>query len=224
MCYKLFVQESVVFWSVNKNFALETDINYQKSQPGFKEFLFSVSTMHRFTGIACAVVFLSLVLTSSTSLALSPTGDLPVPSPLEEHNMGIGSCMYAYINTTYNMSNGMIHSDNMESGKYGESYVGAAYGVLIHVRSAGTAEPTACTLPLMTYSTPDGRLPVSEPWIALIKRGQCEFAVKVMNALRNNASAVLVYNDKETHVLDKMRIPPELGEYPNLIVTCFTMH
>ncbi|XP_021928938.1 protein goliath isoform X2 [Zootermopsis nevadensis] len=63
----------------------------------------------------------------------------------------------------------------------------------------------------MTYSTPDGRLPVSEPWIALIKRGQCEFAVKVMNALRNNASAVLVYNDKETHVLDKMRIPPELG-------------
>jgi hypothetical protein len=112
------------------------------------------------------------------------------------------------------MSSGMLHSDNTESGKYGESYVGPAYGVLIHVRSVGTDEPTACTLPLITYSTSDGRLPVSEAWIALIKRGQCEFGVKVMNALRSNASAVIVYNDKETSVLDRMSIPPDLGEYP----------
>jgi hypothetical protein len=65
----------------------------------------------------------------------------------------------------------------------------------------------------MTYSTQDQRLPVSEPWIALIKRGQCEFAVKVLNAILSNASAVLIYNDKETHILDKMSIPPELSEY-----------
>jgi hypothetical protein len=65
----------------------------------------------------------------------------------------------------------------------------------------------------MTYSTPDGRLPVSEPWIALVKRGQCEFAAKIINAIRSNASAVLVYNDKETHVLDKMSIPSDLSEY-----------
>jgi hypothetical protein len=38
--------------------------------------------------------------------------------------------------------------------------------------------------------------------------------MKVMNAVRSNASAVLVYNDKDTHVLKKMKIPPELGEYP----------
>jgi hypothetical protein len=111
------------------------------------------------------------------------------------------------------MSNGVLHSENTESGKYGETYVGPAYGVLIHVRSMSTGEPTACTFPLMTYSTQDHRLPVTEPWIALIKRGQCEFAVKVINAMLSNASAVLVYNDKETHILGKMGIPPELSEY-----------
>lgn len=170
--------------------------------------------MRRVTDTLCFLMFLSYLLPVwSTSLSLSRAGDLTTTFRLGDHNMRSGSCIYAYINTTYNTSDGVLHSDNTESGKYGESYLGSASGVLIHVRSKRTGEPTACTWPLMTYSTEDHRLPVSEPWIALIKRGQCEFAVKVLNAVLSNASAVLIYNDKETHILDKMSIPPELSEY-----------
>lgn len=165
--------------------------------------------MRSVTCIICALLFLNSLFVVR---AVSPSGQRPAWY-FEEHNLETGSCIYAYINTTYNMSNGVLHSDNMESGKYGETYVGPAYGVLIHVRSESDAQPTACTLPLITYSTQDHTLPVSEPWIALIKRGHCEFAVKVMNAIRSNASAVLVYNDKETNVLDRMSIPSELSEY-----------
>lgn len=173
-----------------------------------------MSMMHLVTDILCALLFLNYLLPVwSTSLSMSRAGDLTTAFRLGDHNIRTGSCIYAYINTTYNMSDGVLHSDNTESGKYGESYVGPASGVLIHVRSKRTGDPTACTWPLITYSTPDHRLPVSEPWIALVKRGECEFAVKVLNALLSNASAVLIYNDKETHILDKMSIPPELSEY-----------
>lgn len=174
-------------------------------------------TMRLVTDTICALVFLSYLLpVRSTSLSMSRAGDLTTAFRLGDHNTRTGSCIYAYINTTYNTSDGVLHSDNTESGKYGESYIGSVSGLLIHVRSKRTGEPTACTWPLITYSTQDHRLPVSDPWIALIKRGQCEFAVKVLNAILSNASAVLIYNDKETHILDKMSIPSELSEY-----TCF---
>lgn len=170
-----------------------------------------MSTMHLATAVLYALLFLTcLHPVWPTSLSMSRAGDLTTAFRLGDHNIRTGSCIYAYINTTYNASDGVLHSDNTESGKYGESYVGPASGVLIHVRSKRTGEPTACTWPLMTYSTQDHKLPVSEPWIALIKRGQCEFAVKVLNAILSNASAVVIYNDKETHILDKMSIPPEL--------------
>ena len=144
---------------------------------------------------------------------MTHTGQNPVWY-FEDRFLESVSCVHAYINTTYNMSNGVVHSDNTDSGKYGETHVGPAYGMLIHVRSQKNDDPTACSLPLITYSTTDHTLPVSEPWIALIKRGQCEFGVKVLNAIRSNASAVLIYNDRETNTLDKMSIPSELSEYP----------
>ena len=125
--------------------------------------------------------------------------------------------MYANINIKYNTSDGAVHSEIKESGKYGETYVGPAYGVLIHVRSEGSEDPTACTWPLMTYSTPDRTLPVSEPWIALIQRGDCEFSVKIMHAIRGNATAVVVYNERQAADLDVMQIPSELSEYPYFV-------
>lgn len=218
---------SKVFRSLNNSLASVIRLNNSKLSPYcglfFKQVQFLVNKMHSLIDIPCAITFLScLVLVWSTPLGLSPTGDVSV-SPILEYNryLGSGSCMLAYINTTYNTSDGMIHSDNTESGKYGETNVGSAYGVLIHVRSVSTGEPTACTSPLTTYSTPDGRLPVSEPWIALIKRGQCEFSLKVMNAVQSNASAVLVYNDKDTNVLDTMRIQSVFCEYPYFDITKF---
>lgn len=171
--------------------------------------------MRPVTAIICAFLFLNSVLVVRT---VSPSGQRPAWY-LEELSLDNSSCMYAYINTTY-INNGVVYSDNTESGRYGETYVGPAYGVLIHVRSGSNNDPTACTLPLITSSTQDGTLPVSEPWIALIKRGECDFGVKVKNAVLSNASAVLVYNDLETSSgLEKMRIPSDLSEYPYIGTT-----
>lgn len=156
------------------------------------------------------IVFMNLaLLLCPASLGMAPAGEMPGPSVLEDHGFGPSGCVNAFINVTYNASSGMIHSDNSESGKYGETLVGPASGVLVHVRSLNTGDPSGCSLPLTTLGTSDGKLP-SEPWIALIKRGQCDFAVKVLNAIRSNASAVLVYNDRDASSLDKMSIPPEL--------------
>jgi len=127
--------------------------------------------------------------------------------------------MYAYINITHNANNGAVHSENKESGKFGETSVGSAYGLLIHVRSGQSGDPTACNLPLVTSSTTDGKLPVSEQWIALIQRGKCDFGDKVKNAIRSNASAVIVYNDHDATELDRMSIPPEFSEYPYFVTT-----
>jgi hypothetical protein len=165
------------------------------------------------TAITCAFLFLNSVLAVWT---VSPSGQRPVWY-LEEPTLDTGICTYAYINTTYNTSDGAVHSEDKESGKFGETYVGSAYGVLIHVRSEWNENPTACTPPLITHSTEDGKLPVSEPWIALIKRGECEFGDKMKNAIHNNASAVIVYNDREATDLDRMRIPPEFSEYPYFV-------
>ncbi|XP_069696932.1 E3 ubiquitin-protein ligase goliath-like isoform X2 [Periplaneta americana] len=156
------------------------------------------------------IVLINLaLLLCPTSLGMAPAGEMSGPSVLEDHGFGPSGCVNAFINVTYNASSGMFHSDSSESGKYGETLVGPASGILVHVRSHGTDDPTGCSMPLTTLSSADGKLP-SEPWIALIRRGQCDFAVKVHNAIRSNASAVLVYNDRDASSLDKMSIPAEL--------------
>jgi hypothetical protein len=169
------------------------------------------------TAITCALLFLNSVLAVWT---VSPSGQRPVWYLEEPLDTGI--CTYAYINITYNTSDGAVHSEDKESGKFGETSVGSAYGLLIHVRSEFNQNPTACTPPLITHSTEDGKLPVSEPWIALIKRGECDFGDKMKNAIHSNAFAVIVYNDREATDLDRMRIPPEFSEYP-YFVTIFSI-
>lgn len=165
------------------------------------------------TAITRAVTFLNSVLFVCTVSTMPPSGRLPHAWP-EDPSLDTSSCRYANINTTYNNSNTVIHTAYPESGKYHDTYIAPVYGVLIHVRSKGSNEPTACVPPLITKSTPDRTLPVSEPWIALIKRGDCEFGVKVKNAIDSNASAVLVYNNEEATALDRMSIPEAYSEYP----------
>jgi hypothetical protein len=146
---------------------------------------------------------------------LSPSGQRPTWY-LEEPPSDAGSCKYANINTT-STTDGLVYSENMHSGKFFGSHVGPAYGVLIHFRLDSGVNPTACTAPLITYSTPDRKLPVSEPWIALIKKGECAFGFKEMDAIHSNASAVIVYNDQGASNLDKMRTESEFSEYPYFV-------
>ncbi|XP_077285083.1 ring finger protein goliath [Arctopsyche grandis] len=87
-------------------------------------------------------------------------------------------------------------------GKYGEGHVGIAFGQVVHIESRGpTDDHSGCEKPLIgTRNFPKG------PWIALIKRGKCNFDDKVQNAFESKASGVLIYNDRESNTLDKMKL------------------
>lgn len=119
----------------------------------------------------------------------------------------------AYLNVTYeDAETGLYVSDKTEVGRYGGGFIGPAAGYIVHVRSElDLKDHTGCQMPLKS-SVGDGKLPPQgEPWIALIKRGKCNFEVKVENAYRSNAVAVLVYNDRDSATLDKMRLAPDNG-------------
>ena len=47
--------------------------------------------------------------------------------------------------------------------------------------------------------------PVDKPWIAVVKRGKCTFNEKVNNAMKLNASAILVYDDANGEALQSMK-------------------
>lgn len=119
----------------------------------------------------------------------------------------------AYLNVTkYNEETGGWTWDKTEVGRYGGGYVGPAFGVIVHVSTAlDPNNHTGCEMPLMS-SREDRRLPPpGEPWIALIKRGECNFEVKVDNAYKSNAAGVLVYNDRDSSTLDKMKLSQDSG-------------
>lgn len=119
-------------------------------------------------------------------------------------DVGADSYTTAYINVSYiDPDTKRIRTEKSEIGKFGDGRVGPATGVLVHV-SSWEGDHTGCASPLRS-TWENGELP-REPWIALVKRGQCNFEVKVENAYRHNASAVLVYNDRESPSLDKMKL------------------
>lgn len=68
-----------------------------------------------------------------------------------------------------------------QSGKYGEGFIGSSRGMAVHVRAKGPGgerDHTGCTWPLLSAAAPGEPLP-DEPWIAVIKRGSCNFEIKV---------------------------------------------
>ncbi|KAG6440340.1 hypothetical protein O3G_MSEX001248 [Manduca sexta] len=127
----------------------------------------------------------------------------------------------ANINITYKDEHGVIYSETSESGKYGEGYIGSSRGVAVHVRAKGPGgdrDHTGCTWPLVSVASPNDPLP-QEPWIAVIRRGSCNFEIKVQNAWRANATAVLIYNDRDTTILEKMKLSTDNGRNISAIFT-----
>lgn len=111
----------------------------------------------------------------------------------------------AYMNVTYlDRNTGLYRTDKKDSGRFGEYHVAPIAGVLIHVRSETDDDPfVACSPPLRPSY---GEFPVHERWVALVKRGKCNFQTKVENAFRINASGIIIYNDKEMQSLEKMKL------------------
>lgn len=76
------------------------------------------------------------------------------------------------------------------------------------VYNAETMDNTACNGPFVK------NYPSGEPWIAVIQRGKCTFNQKIANALRLNASGVLIYDNDNSGTLQSMKV--ELFKIPSV--------
>lgn len=125
----------------------------------------------------------------------------------------------AYLNVT-RWSDGAFYWDKTEVGRYGGGYVAPTSGVIVHVTSAlDPDDHSGCQLPFKSTTSRGELPPVGEPWIALIKRGKCNFDLKVENAFRSKAVGVLVYNDRDSQTLDKMKLSSDPGRNITAVFT-----
>lgn len=85
-------------------------------------------------------------------------------------------------------------------GRYGLHTLAdkTVFGKVIHISDAGrTNSHFGCGEAIANlYEIPENQ----EPWIALIERGHCSFFIKIKLAERNNASAVIFYDNKDREV------------------------
>lgn len=165
--------------------------------------------------VVISVLLISHVLTLVSS-APSSGGDPSVEAAAlqlapEDDPKTYDEDVYAFLNVTYKDQYGWKW-EKAEVGRYGGGYIGPAYGVVVHISADNTPEDhTGCYLPLRSTRSNRELPPPGEPWIALIKRGRCNFEVKVENAFRSKAAGVLVYNDRDSTILDKMKLSSDNG-------------
>lgn len=124
---------------------------------------------------------------------------------LKNDDRAIVDFFYAFINYTFTEPDGRIRTVSEDQAKYGEGQVQNVRGKIVHVTSAlDKDDHTACSPDIL--GTNGAELPAPRTWIALIKRGSCTFEEKVRHAHFKEAAGVIIYNDKDTNVLDKMKI------------------
>lgn len=122
-----------------------------------------------------------------------------------EERMGMEPYVMAFINYTYVTADGLEMHFAEEKGKYGEGRIFNVRGLLVHVTSRyDEHDHTACTQYIK--GTKGRELPAPGTWVALIKRGNCNFEDKVKHAWMHSALGVIVYNDRDAGSLDKMKI------------------
>ena len=126
----------------------------------------------------------------------------------------------AFINISYvhyanNSSRPVFHTDRTETGRYGTASNRDVRGVAVEMiskesklrgenislenESQNDEDITGCFPPFLD------NYPLNEPWIAVVKRGQCTFNEKVKHALELNASGVLVYDAENGKKLVSMK-------------------
>jgi len=120
----------------------------------------------------------------------------------------------ATVNVTY-VDVDDVHDETSEVGKYGTGRVASTSGVLVHIWTSTEGLGNASS----HHGCEPGyenRVP-SVPWIALVRRGRCNFDDKLEAAFLNNASALVVYNNKDDG-LQKMTLR---NQYRDKIVSVF---
>lgn len=155
--------------------------------------------------VVCVLVLSALSKSHSVTTAGDWSSSGSVSPSFTHHHEDTSEAYYttAYINVTFvDPLTGRTVREKTEIGKFGESHIGFSSGVLVHVRSG--QDNSGCSLPFRS-SSGSGQLP-QEPWIALVRRGGCNFQLKVDNAYSSNASGIIVYNDRDSNSLEKMKL------------------
>ena len=104
----------------------------------------------------------------------------------------------ALVNITYrDPVTGQMRSEKEESARYAiQSRLDPEHGLVVHVKT-GDNQTHGCSAPV---NVPSVR------WIALVERGYCDFHQKIYNsAVLKNASAVVIYDNKDDHDLISMK-------------------
>lgn len=96
--------------------------------------------------------------------------------------------------------------DLQERSKYGMGRVMDVEGRLVHVTdTTNSQDHSGCNDTLVdSFGFPLEK--IQQPWIALIKRGGCDFEKKIMNVYKRKASGVIIYNNVSGSELNYMKI------------------
>lgn len=150
-------------------------------------------------------------ISSSYPVAVSGSGAIDQQGPTDRSYAPMDVWVFATINISYYSFESEEFVNRSEKAKYGEGKILNVEGKLVHITSPREKEDhTGCDEDML--GTKGNPLP-NEPWIALIKRGKCNFEEKVKHAWNHNASGVIVYNDRESINLDKMKIVGKERKY-----------
>lgn len=96
--------------------------------------------------------------------------------------------------------------DKQERSKYGMGRVMDVAGRLIHVTDATNDKDHSACNESMLDSYGNSLEAITGPWIALIKRGGCDFEKKILNVYKAKASGVIIYNNVSGSELNYMKI------------------
>lgn len=113
----------------------------------------------------------------------------------------------AFINMSwFERSETKWKEDLQERSKYGMGRVMDVEGRLIHITDAiNDKDHSACNDSLRDSFNHPLEL-ITVPWIALIRRGGCDFEKKIMNVYKHKASGVIIYNNVSGSELNYMKI------------------
>lgn len=114
-----------------------------------------------------------------------------------------------YINISWLGQDGNLKwkEDLDERSKYGMGRVMEAEGRLAHVSNIhDLLDHTACNDSGLSDSFGRPLETLATPWIALIKRGGCDFEKKILHVYRRKASAVIIYNNVSGSELNYMKV------------------
>lgn len=114
----------------------------------------------------------------------------------------------AFINVTY-IDNGELKSkvDEHERSKYGMGRVMDVTGRLVYITDAeNETDHSGCNETLRdSFGQPLSRYN-SYPWIALIRRGGCDFEKKILHVYRERAIGAIIFNNNSGSELNYMKI------------------